>query len=96
MTTNYQHRVVGLYLQDRFGRLDEWPFSEASEIEEELCGKRLNFAAGDYLVIDLGRHAIGKVASLEELTAFPKESLVVPYIELERACHEQHAEWIEL
>jgi hypothetical protein len=98
MKSTYQHRIVALHLHNKFGHLSDWPLCSAAEIEEELGRRNLSLSEGDYLVVIRGRNGVrcGKASSLEELAAFPSDSLVVPYHELERAFYEQHAEYVEL
>jgi hypothetical protein len=98
MKSTYQQRIIARHLQNKFGHLHDWPFCSAAEIEEELCRKSLSLAVGDYLVVSMGRSGVrcGKASTLQGLAAFPSDSLAIPYHELERALHEQHAEYVEL
>ena len=98
MNTSYQHRFIGQHLQNKYGHLRHWPFSSASQVEIELCRACLSLSVGDFLVIEVGRNGVrfGKVADLEGLAAFSRDSLVISYHELERAFYEQHADWVEL
>lgn len=98
MKSTYQHRIIARHLQNKFGHLNDWPFCSAAEIEEELCRKSLSLAVGDYLVVSMGRSGVRceKAADLHGLAAFPSDSLVIPYHELERAFHEQYADYVEL
>jgi len=98
MKATCQHRFIAQHLQSTFGHIPTWPFCSAAEIEKELCGKNLALKDGDYCVVSMGRNGVrcGKVSTLEGLAAFPSDSLVIPYHELERAFHEQHAEYVEL
>jgi len=98
MKATCQHRFIAQHLQNALGHIHNWPFSSADEIEEELCRKNLSLAVGDYFVVSMGRDGVrcGKVSILEGLAAFPSDSLVIPYHELERAFHEQYAEYVEL
>jgi hypothetical protein len=98
MNPTCQHRFIAQHLQITFGHLHNWPFFSATEIEDELCERNLALGVGDYLVISMGRSGVrcGKASDLHGLAAFPSDSLVVPYHELERAFHEQYAEYVEL
>ena len=98
MKATCQHRFISQHLQNTFGHIPSWPFSSANEIEEELCRKHLSLAVGDYVVVIMGRDGVrcGKVSTLEGLSAFPSDSLVIPFHELERAFHEQYADYVEL
>ena len=98
MKSTYQHRIVARHLQNKFGHLHDWPFRSATELEGELCKKSLSLTVGDYLMVSMGRSGIrcGKANDLHGLAAFPSESLVIPYHELERAFHEQYADHVEL
>ncbi len=98
MKPSYQHRFIGQHLQSKYGHLRHWPFSSALQVETELGRADLSLCVGDFLVIDFGRNGVfcGKVAGLQGLVAFSSDSLVISYHELERAFHEQHADWIEL
>jgi len=93
-----QHRIIAQHLQNTFGHLLNWPFCSAAEIEDELCSESLSLAVGDYLVVSVGGNGVrcGKANTLQELAAFPSDSLVIPYHELERVFHEQHADYVEL
>lgn len=98
MKSTYQHRIISRHLQNKFGHLHDWPFCFAAEIEEELCRKSLSLAGGDYLVVSMGRSGVrcDKASDLRGLAAFPSDSLVIPYHELERAFHEQYTDYVEL
>jgi hypothetical protein len=98
MKATCQHRFIAQHLQNTFGRISDWPFCSAAEIEEELCRRNLALAVGDYFVVSMGRDGVrcGKVSTLEGLSAFPSDSLVIPFHELERAFHEQYADYVEL
>lgn len=97
MKATCQHRFIAQHLQNSFGNILSWPFCSATEIEEELSAKNLSLAVGDYFVVSMGRDGVrcGKASSLEGLAAFPSDSLVIPFHELERAFHEQYAEYVE-
>lgn len=98
MKATCQHRFIAQHLQNTYRHLRNWPFCSAAEIEDELCGENLSLALGDYLVVGVGRNGIrcGKANTLHGLAAFPSDSLVIPFHELERAFHEQHASYVEL
>lgn len=98
MKATCQHRFIAQHLQNAFGHIPTWPFCSVAEIEDELCGESLSLAVGDYLVVSMGRNGVrcGKVSTLEGLATFPSDSLIIPYHELERAFHEQHADYVEL
>ena len=98
MKATCQHRFIAQHLQNTFGHIPSWPFSSANEIEEELCRRNLCLAVGDYLVVGMDRNGVrcGKASDLQGLAAFPSDSLVIPFHELERAFHEQYAEYVEL
>jgi hypothetical protein len=98
MRVTYQHKVIARHLHDAYGRISGWPFVSPQEIEEELSRQEVHLVVGDYLVIDTGEGAIGfgKAAGLQDLSAHGKQALIIPYSELERAFHGQHAEWVEL
>lgn len=98
MKATYQHRIIAQHLQNAFGHLHNWPFCSAAEIEDELRRESLSLVVGDYLVVNMARNGLrcGKASTLHGLAAFPADSLVVPYHELERAFHEQHADYVEL
>ena len=98
MNSTCQHRFIAQHLQNTFGHISTWPFCSAAEIEEELCRKNLSLALGDYLVVSTGRNGVrcGKASTLHGLAAFPSDSLIVPFHELERAFHEQYADYVEL
>ena len=98
MKATCQHRIIAQHLKNKFGHLHDWPFCSASEVEEELCRKNLSLAVGDYFVVSMGRNGVrcGKVSNLEGLAAFPSDSLVIPYHELERVFHEQYADYVEI
>lgn len=98
MKATCQHRFIAQHLQNTFGRIPTWPLCSAAEIEDELCRKNLSLAVGDYLVVSRGRSGVrcGKVSTLEGLATVPSDSLVIPYHELERAFHENHADYVEL
>lgn len=98
MKVTYQHRVVARHLHGAYGHIRDWPFSSPEEIERELSRQEVHLGPGDYLVVDAqgGANGIGKAAGLLCLSAYGKQSLVIPYSELERAFHEQHADWAEL
>ena len=98
MRATCQHRFIAQHLQNTFGHISTWPFCSAAEIEEELCRENLSLALGDYLVVSTGRNGVccGKVSTLHGLAAFPSDSLVIPFHELERAFHEQYADYVEL
>lgn len=98
MKATCQHRFIAQHLQNTFGHILTWPFCTAGDIEEELCSKKLSLAVGDYFVVSMGRNGVrcGKASTLEGLAAFPSDSLVIPFHELERAFHEQYAEYVEL
>jgi hypothetical protein len=98
MTSTYQHKIIAQHLQSTYGHIKGWPFCSAFEIERELCRRNLSLNAGDYLVVGMDRNGIhcGKVGDLQGLSAFPSNTLVISYHELERAFHEQHTHWVEL
>lgn len=98
MKPTLQHLFIAQHLQEKYGHRESWPFSSSAKIEEELCGAGLSLTAGDYLVVGSDRSGArcGKVRSLEDLTTFPSDSLIIPYHELERAFYEQYAEYVEL
>ena len=98
MIATCQHRFIAQHLQNTFGHISTWPFCSAAEIEEELYTKNLSLALGDYLVVSMGRNGVhcGKASTLHGLAAFPCDSLVIPLHELERAFHEQYANYVEL
>lgn len=98
MKSTLQQRLIAQHIQDKYGHRESWPFSSAAEIEEELFAARLVLAGGDYLVVGSDHNGVrcGKVRSLEDLTTFPSDSLIIPYHELERAFYEQYAEYVEL
>lgn len=98
MKATYQHRMIAQHLQNTFGHFLSWPFCSVSEIEEELCRSRLSLAVGDYLVVSIGRNGVrcGTASGFHGLAAFPAESFVIPYHELERAFHDQYADYVEL
>lgn len=98
MKLTCQQRFIAQHIQKSFGHISNWPFCSTAEIEDELCGKGVSLASGDYLVVSMGRNGVrcGKVSTLEGLAAFPSDSFVIPYHELERAFHEQYADYVEL
>jgi len=98
MKTTCQHRIIAQHLQNTFGHLRNWPFCSAAEIEDELCRENLSLAVGDFLVVGMDRNGVrcGKASTLQGLAAFPSDSLVIPFHELERAFHEQYADYVEL
>jgi hypothetical protein len=98
MKSTYQQRIIARHLQNKFGHLHDWPFCSATEIEDELCRESLSLAAGDYLVVGMDRNGVrcGKASTLHGLAAFPSDSIVIPYHELERAFHDQYADYVEL
>jgi len=98
MKPTLQHLFIAQHLQDKYGHHESWPFSSAAEIEAELCGARLVLAGGDYLVVGSDHNGVrcDKARSLEDLTTFPSDSLIIPYHELERAFYDQYAEYVEL
>ncbi len=98
MKATCQQRIIAKHIQNKFGHFRSWPLCSATEIEEELSRMNLSLAVGDYLVVSTSRNGVrcGKASTLHELAAFPSESLVIPYHELERAFHEQYAEYVEL
>ena len=98
MKPTYQHKFVANHLQGTYANMENWPFSSESEIEEELCKKEVAISPGEYLVVGLTDDGgcVGKVGGLQGLADFPRTSLVIPYHEIERLFHEQHAEWVEL
>jgi hypothetical protein len=98
MRATCQQRFIAQHLQSTFGHNPTWPFSSAAEIEEELCRKNLSLAVGDYFVVSMGRDGdrCGMASSLEGFAAFPSDSLVIPFHELERAFHERYADYVEL
>jgi len=98
MKATCQHRIIAQHLQNTFGHLRNWPFCSAAEIEDELSRESLSLAVGDYLVVGMDRNGVrcGKASTLHGLAAFPFDSLVIPFHELERAFHEQYADYVEL
>jgi hypothetical protein len=98
MKATCQHRIIAQHLQNTFGHLRSWPFCSYGEIEDELCRESLSLAVGDYLVVSTASDGgcCGKASTLHELAAFPSDSLVIPFHELERAFHEQYADYVEL
>jgi hypothetical protein len=98
MKPTCQHRFIAQHVQNTFGHIATWPFCSAAEIEEELCRKNLSLAVGDYLVVGMDRNGVrcGKVSNLNGLAAFSADSWVIPHHELERAFHEQYADYVEL
>ena len=98
MRPTYQHKFVANHLQGTYGNMENWPFSSESKIEEELCKKEIAISPGEYLVVSMGRNGVrcGKVSTLHGLAAFPSDSLIIPFHELERAFHEQYADYVEL
>jgi len=98
MVATCQHRFIAQHLQNIFGRIPSWPFCSAAEIEDELCRESLSLAVGDYLVVGMERDGVrcAKASTLQGLAGFPSDSLVIPYHELERAFHEQYADYVEL
>ena len=98
MKATCQHRIIAQHLQNTFGHLRNWPFCSAAEIEDELCIEDLSLAVGDFLVVGMDRNGVrcGKASALHGLAAFPADSLVIPFHELERAFHEQYADYVEL
>jgi len=98
MKATCQHRIIAQHLQNTLCHLRNWPFCSAAEIEDELCRESLSLAAGDYLVVGMDRNGgrCGKASTLHGLAAFPSDSLVIPFHELERAFHEQYADYVEL
>ena len=97
MKPTLQQTTIGTHLQTSRGHRINWPFNSASEIAEQLCKKGLSLRQGEYLVVSLSgtEPQIEKATNLEDLAGVPGTSLVIPYHELERGFHEQHAEWIE-
>ena len=97
MRVTYQHKVIARHLHDALGHVPGWPFSSPVEIEDELGRNEVHLDVGDYLVIDVegGAIGVGPAVGLQSLSAFGKNAMVIPYTELERAFHEQHAEWVE-
>jgi hypothetical protein len=69
-----------------------------AEIEAELCRQQVDLDDGDYLVVAISQSGtrLGKVRELKGAAEFPSNSLVISYHELERAFHEQHADYVEL
>lgn len=98
MKATFQHRSIARHLQNKFGHLHNWPFHSDGEIEDELCRVGVTLEDGDYLVVSMGRSGVlcGKARALHGLAAFPSDSLVIPYHELERAFHEEYADYVEL
>lgn len=98
MNPTLQQRFISGHIQDKYGHIEMWPFISSVEIERELCSADLFLTSGDYLVVstDCNGARCRKVRSLEELTTFPSDSLIIPYHELERAFHEQYADYVEL
>ena len=98
MKATCQQRFIAQHLQNTFGHIPAWPFCSAAEIEDELCRESLYLAVGDYLVVGMDRNGVrcGKASTLHGLAAFPSDSLVIPFHELERAFHEQYADYVEL
>lgn len=98
MKPTLQQRFIAQHIQDKYGHRESWPFSSSAEIEEELCRVGLVLAGGDYLIVGSDRNGArcGKVRFLEDVTTFPSHSLIIPYHELERAFHEQYANYVEL
>lgn len=98
MRVTYQHKVIASHLHEAYGHISGWQFLSPHEIEEELGRKEVHLVVGDYLVIDTEGGAIGfgKAAGLQDLASHGKQALIIPYSELERAFHDQHAEWVEL
>ena len=98
MTSTFQQRFIAHHIQHKYGHREMWPFSSSAEIEEELCGGDLFFTGGDYLVVGSDHNGVrcDKARSLEDLTTFPSDSLIIPYHELERAFYDQYAEYVEL
>ena len=97
MKPTYQHRIIAQHLQNKFGHLHDWPFCSADGIADDLCRGNLSLSVGDYLVVTIGRNGVrcGKARDLHGLADFAADSLVIPYHELERAFHEQHANYVE-
>lgn len=98
MKATCQQRFIAQHLQNTFGHIPTWPFCSAAEIEDELCSENLSLAPGEYLVVSMGRNGVrcGKAGTLHGLAVFPSDSLVIPFHELERAFHEQYADYVEL
>ncbi len=98
MRITYQHKVIASHLHEAYGHISGWPFMSSHEIEKELSGKEIHLNVGDYLVIDTEGGAIGfgKAVGIQDLSAHGKQALIIPYSQLERAFHDQHAEWVEL
>jgi hypothetical protein len=98
MNSSFQQRFIAQHLQDTFGHHGNWPFCSAAEIEGSLVTADLRLAVGDYLVVSMDRNGARcrKMSTLEDLATTPSDSLVIPYHKLERAFHEQYAEYVEL
>jgi len=98
MKTTYQHKFIAQHLKSSYGHLEGWPSCTVSEIEAELCRHGLSLTAGNYLVVHFACSGVHceTISDFAGLAAFPSNSLVIPFHDLERAFHEQYADYVEL